>query len=405
MLVRLTRVSAYRLLLGLSVLMGWAQPVAARWTPPSAHRLGVQVQPWRTDEDDLRQIRATGFEFVRWGIAWHAVETAPGAYNWAATDRFFALVTKHGLRSLITLASGAEEALPPQGAAGRAAFATFAAAAARRYGSQQVVWEIWNEPDLARFWPPRPDSRATALLVAETCRAMKKNARSAAVVGPASASLPNAMQEPKADLYAELVRSGAAKCLDGLSMHAYRIQGNTFPDPESALADYQASRSRLTRLRASWRDVPILISEWGYPSNRLPPEVQSAYLLRTYLVNRLAGHSTSVWYEWRDNPVDPASVEAHFGLLRRDGTSKVPLPAELRIFSRVEVLRRFNLKDPRQFAVLLRDGRQLWLATWLWSSDIRESAFITANGKRLRVDYRPRLLRVTSANVDVAASD
>jgi hypothetical protein len=188
-------------------------------------------------------------------------------------------------------------------------------------------------------------------------------------------------------------------------MHSYRVQGATFPDPESALIDHDASRSRLTRLRAQWSDIPILISEWGYPSDRLPAEIQSAYLMRTHLVNRMAGLATSVWYEWRDNPVDPVSVEAHFGLLRRDGTSKVALPPELPLLRRAALLRRIDLGSPHLFAVLLRDRRQLWLARWLRTGDAREAAFITVDGIRLRADYRPRLSRVRSTNVLVTAHD
>jgi hypothetical protein len=53
------------------------------------------------------------------------------------------------------------------------AFSRFAAAAAQRYVNYFVAWEIWNEPDLPRFWPPTPRPDVYARLVSATCAAIK----------------------------------------------------------------------------------------------------------------------------------------------------------------------------------------------------------------------------------------
>ena len=72
-----------------------------------------------------------------------------------------------------------------------AAFAAFAAAAAARYGSSDIIWEIWNEPDMAGSWPPEPDAKNFTALTIATCQAIRHVAPNAIIQGPAVAHLPN----------------------------------------------------------------------------------------------------------------------------------------------------------------------------------------------------------------------
>jgi hypothetical protein len=111
--------------------------------------------------------------------------------------------------------------------------------------------------------------------------------------------------------------------------------------------------------------------------------------------------SSSVWYEWRDNPVDFASAEAHFGLLRRDTVAKAPLSRELPLLSRASIVRQVHTRNPRLFALLLRDGERLWLAHWLRTADLRESAAIMVDGKRQLTNFRPQIMGVSSVSTTV----
>jgi hypothetical protein len=364
---------------------------------------GVQVQAWRTTAADLSRIRGAGLGLVRWGIAREAVEAAPGRYEWSGPDRMFAALHGQGLASVVTLAEGAEGAAPPVTAQERAAFARFAAAAARRYARHAPLWELWNEPDIARFWPPAPNGPATARLLSETCQAIKAADRAAVVIGPASAALPNATERISPGLYAALAASPAATCLDALSMHAYRLRGSAYPDPEGALGDLYASRRVLARLRPAWARVPVIVSEWGYPTSIAPPALQSAYFVRTRLVNLMGRVSATIWYEWQDSAASAASVEAHFGLMDAANAAKAPLPPVARALATARFVRRIPSNDPRVFAALFRRGEETLVVVWLRSADLRERRRVHVGTRVLEIGYQPVMVAVPEPPVRIAA--
>ena len=246
---------------------------------------------------ELESIKGAGFNFVRWGMGWEAVEKSPGIFDWTAADAIFENLRRVGLPSIVIIGGGnhlyspwlelprlpgvreTRVPAPPESDAARMAWQRFAAAAAKRYADDPVTWEIWNEPDLSIFWPPQPDPDADAQLVSTTCGAIKRVVPGATVVAPSTAALP--VRVPK--FYTALADADVSGCLDGLSMHSYRIENGRQPDPESVERENLASRALLGRISDRWRTLPILCTEWGYPTSAVGPETQSAYLARTYL--------------------------------------------------------------------------------------------------------------------------
>ncbi len=366
--------------------------------------LGVHLQVWHIDAADLERIRSFGFSFVRWGMSWEAIEKNPGEFDWAATDAFFEKVRHSGLSSIVILATGnhhygrwlelpadlgARErkvAAPPESEAAMAAFSRFAAAAANRYADESVTWEVWNEPDLPLFWPPKPKPDAYAQLVAMTCSAIKMAAPKAMVLAPATASLP--IQAPA--LYSALAKTEASGCLDGLSMHSYRISRGWRPDPESVEAENVASRALLARLSDRWRDVPMLCTEWGYPTSAVGRATQRAYLARAYLANVASGVRATVWYEWKDSRDEPANPESHFGLQTAQGIFKVdPDDGLVRRLTSMRFVRRLESVDPQVQLLLFEEGNTKQIVAWLRSDDLARNAAIAIAGKPVILSNYP----------------
>jgi len=88
-------------------------------------------------------------------------------------------------------------------------------------------------------------------------------------------------------------------------------------NPEAAAAFYDEVRRRMA-LRAPDRDIPIVVSEWGYAVEGLGPEKQEEYLLRAIHTNRRAGIPLTIWYNWQE-PINPWHS---FGLLDVHGRPK-----------------------------------------------------------------------------------
>lgn len=373
------------------------------WLPSG---LGVHVQVWQTAPADLERIRDFGFSFIRWGISWEAVEKSPGVFDWAATDAFFDRIRQAGLPSIVILATGnplygnrldlpsqpsvreTKVAAPPETDVAVNAFSRFASAAAERYADVPVAWEIWNEPDSAIFWPPVPHPEAYARLAGAACEAIKAAVPQATVLGPATATLPNRIPA----FYEALAKTSAARCLDGLSVHSYRVKRGVRPDPESVEQANIASRAVLDGISSRWRKLPMLCTEWGYPTSSVDPNTQATYLVRTYLANLASGVAATVWYEWKDSRDEADNPEAHFGLQTQQGDFKAKLDDGVikRLLS-MKFVRRLGSGDPRIRALLFREGNADQVVAWLESVDPDQSAHVSIAGRAITLRNVPTI--------------
>ncbi|HXV59573.1 MAG TPA: hypothetical protein VEK15_02680, partial [Vicinamibacteria bacterium] len=77
------------------------------------------------------------------------------------------------------------------------------------------------------------------------------------------------------------------------------------------------------------REVPIVVSEWGYPVEGLGAEGQADFLERALTVNRRAGIPLTIWYNWQE-PITPWHS---FGLLDVRGQPKPAYDALARMSS------------------------------------------------------------------------
>jgi hypothetical protein len=284
--------------------------------------LGVNVHFTAGHADDLGRIRNAGFRIVRTDLLWDSVERERGIYDWAPFDALVADMRSARLTPLLILAysnrlyapripsapdtPSRAYAVPLNGEA-RSAFMRFARAAAERFGTD-VVWEIWNEPDL-NFGPPF-DLDAYLRFAMETCRQIRGAVPGSVVIGPAASGF-------AWPLLRHFLAADSAGCFDAVSVHPYRDRA-----PDDVLSDW----FRLTHLACKYRSpCPVLVSsEWGYSAigGAWSPERQADYVLRLYLLNLLAGVPVSILYDWQDDGLDPREKEANFGLLDYRGAPK-----------------------------------------------------------------------------------
>jgi hypothetical protein len=285
--------------------------------------LGVNVHFSKGREHDLDLVKAMGFRLFRTDLTWSKVETQRGIYDWKAYDALVANGRQRGLIPLLILAysnplytakwmgdSGRLDWAfePPVSDNARNAFVAFARAAAERYRGQ-VVWEIWNEPNLTFGKPFRLDDYIRLAL--ESCRAMRSAYREATIVGPASAGFAMGLLE-------SFVKSDKEGCFDAISVHPYRDW-----DPDSALRDWQ----RLDAVLAKWDQGHTKVainSEWGYSVRGGPwtERRQAEYVLRLYMTDLLAGIPLTIIYDLRNDGEDAHDKEANFGLLDFHGKPK-----------------------------------------------------------------------------------
>lgn len=161
---------------------------AAAAAEPPEPELGLNLR-WSGDpaamRERFRRARALGVRQVRLDWEWRAVEAVRGQRDWRALDRLVRDAAAERVALLPIVHYAPAWALP---AAGKAAdcyelapdparfadYADFLLASVRRYGPGGTAlagagairdWQVWNEPNIAQFWGPRPDPAGLAGLM------------------------------------------------------------------------------------------------------------------------------------------------------------------------------------------------------------------------------------------------
>ncbi len=337
--------------------------------------LGVNIHTTAPSPEEAALIRSTGFRTVRMDLHWHDTETRPGHYDWTPYDRLVAALRRQGIRPLLILNyghPGYDNGLAPASPQARTAFARWAAAAAERYKGQGVLWEIYNEPNLAHFWKPKPDASAYVALARETAAAIRAAAPGETIIGPASSGVDLEFLEA-------CFRLGLLDSLDAVTVHPYRHH-----EPESVLADYRRLRALIARY-AKDRDIPVLCGEWGYSAawSGYDERRQALMLTRLLLVNTAARIPLTVLYDWRNDGPSASDPEHNFGVIGLDGAPKASWHAVSMLASELdgyEFHLRLETGRPDEFVLLFKSHAGLKLAAWTTSPRERRVALPVSPG-------------------------
>lgn len=278
-----------------------------------------------------------GVTWVRIDIDWSAVQPKRRSLYWAQTDLLVNEAVAHQMNVLVMLGFTPEWA---RSTASRlisdptharptdlADFATFAQTAAKRYAPLGVhSWEIWNEPNTAKFWPTRPDADEYGRLFRAAATAIRGvDSRATLLIGGISPQYDGSTAEVPPAVYLEqLYGNGTAQLADGIAVHPYSYP-NLPMDPEQrqvgGFSDLPALQAVMTNHGDG--DKKIWITEFGAPTgssvNAVSEADQAAILLQ-------ARQQVALWdwagplmyYELVDGGTDPADGEQNFGVLRAD---------------------------------------------------------------------------------------
>ncbi len=331
-------------------------PLALFAKDPLPAPLGVNIHFTRGAPDEVDLLAATGFRLVRMDFTWGAVERRVGVYDFSAYDRLVADMDARGVRILFILDYGHPvhtKGNGPATDAERAAFVAFARAGARHFKGRRILWEVWNEPNIPQFWKPAPDVEAYAKLAVATARAIREEDPEALVLAPATSTIDLRFLEG-------CFRRGLLDAVDVVTVHPYRSTG-----PETM--ERELGELRAAMARCGGRLLPIANGEWGYSAVRVPLQTQADYLARQALFGLAMGFVFNIWYDWRDDGLDPKDPEHHFGSVYRDFK---PKPASIAMQTLAEALAGFvfvkRLPPDRGevVALLFARGAEERVAAW-----------------------------------------
>jgi hypothetical protein len=305
-----------------------------------APRLGVNIHA-QNDTHALDLAREAGFQFVRADLLWRQVERN-GAFRFLGADRLMSALDTRGLGALWILDYGHPQhgGERPQTPDDIAAFARFAEAAAAHFKGRKVRYEIWNEPNTERFWPPAPDPAQYAALLREAAAGIRRADPDAPIAsgGIGRNDLP---------FLERVIDAGGAAGVSAIAVHPYRRA-----PPETLAADLPPVRDLIrTKLGAG---VELWDSEWGYASydyfsQNLPGDGHSAagrkrqavLAVRELLTVWELALPLAIWYDLHDDGDDPRNPEHNYGLLDKNGADK-PAMAAIRRLAQLAASHRYT---------------------------------------------------------------
>jgi hypothetical protein len=292
------------------LLAGFLPPASAAQLPGSTVPEGLGVNIHFTDPrpGEMEMLAGAGFRWIRMDFSWGGTERERGRYDFSPYDRLLAALDAHKIRAVLIFDYSNphyDGGLSPASDEGRAAFARWAAAAAGHFRNRGVLWEMYNEPNIA-FWKPKPDVEQYVKLALAVGKALHEAELGELYMGPASSEMPIPFLE-------ECFKAGLLQYWAAVSVHPYR-HGN----PETVAFDYARIRKLIGRYAPKGKTIPIISGEWGYSSawKHIGEAEQGKLLPREFLTNLANGVPLSIWYDWHDDGRDPNEPEHHFGTVR-----------------------------------------------------------------------------------------
>eukprot|EP01012_Entosiphon_sulcatum_P051905 TRINITY_DN71289_c0_g1_i1.p1 TRINITY_DN71289_c0_g1~~TRINITY_DN71289_c0_g1_i1.p1 ORF type:complete len:485 (-),score=94.64 TRINITY_DN71289_c0_g1_i1:111-1565(-) len=312
------------LLLALSATLlvaAWAQKPALK-----RQRFGVNIHFTSSSAGVVTQL-SSAFKVARMDYNWARVEGTPGAYDFSAYDGLLRDLKQNGVQPYWILDYGNphyDNGQPPRSPAALEAFAKFAVASIDHFKGNEVIWELWNEPN-GGFWPPKANATEYAALALAVGKALYGRSDLSGVetlIGPATAGIDQRFLETVFQL-------GVLEYFDAVSVHPYRQGG-----PETVVAEYDAVAQLIAAHAPKDRPQPPIVSgEWGWstchdPQSGYPRACtggantgnvslrdQAKYLARQWLVNAWQGAPVSIYYDFVNDGTDPTQGEQNFGSL------------------------------------------------------------------------------------------
>ncbi|HEY0068692.1 MAG TPA: hypothetical protein VGE04_01845, partial [Chloroflexia bacterium] len=162
-----------------SAAMPHAQAAAAP-APDASSPFGIagvmRWPDWGSFSQPVDAFLETGAAWVREDFAWGLIQPTEQKFEWTATDRIVGALAERKVNVLGIISYSANWATPSKEDDRQASaisfyppdpekYANFVRTMVSRYKGTVKHWEIWNEPDNALFWKPKPNAREYAELL------------------------------------------------------------------------------------------------------------------------------------------------------------------------------------------------------------------------------------------------
>jgi len=354
---------------------------------------------------NLSLMRQAGVTAIRDEISWSAVERQKGRYAMPeSASSFVNGALDAGIEPLLIFDYGNrfyDNGDKPLSAAAIEAFTRYAEFVVRHFKGKLHLYEVWNEWDIAIGHTAPGSAENYARLLKAVYPRIKAIDRSITVLGgcPTSGGIRKGWLD-------QMLAAGALESLDAVSIHTYNYSGQSHARTPEAWAEFVAETERGIRKYSHDRDVPIYVTEMGWPTHTgprsTPPEQSAAFLARMFLLARTMPYVKGIWwYDFQDDGWKADYNENNFGLVRPDLTPKpsyFALQGIAILAAGAEFAGKLETAESDTIALKFRLKYKDALAIWSHNAQARTVAVATAAPKSgsavIAVAGRPAIERL-----------
>lgn len=270
--------------------------------------------------------RDLGMGRVRIGASWKEVESRAGQDDWSALDARVASARDAGLAPLLIIQDVPAWVEIPQGSGISQdvldlalGYGEFAGRVAARYGSAVDDYEIWNEPNLDRFWPSPNPAQYMMFLKAAYPRIHAVDQEATVVSAGLAPAADTATTMSPMTYLTTMYDLGLRDYSDAVGMHPY-----SFPELPSGQSEWNTFRAltEIHDLMAQRGDggKKIWLTEYGAPTagmggKPVSQQMQAQSVVEAYELARDTDYLGPIFiYTLVDGGGSSWSTEYHFGL-------------------------------------------------------------------------------------------
>jgi flagellar hook assembly protein FlgD len=276
-------------------------------------------------DNEAKLMEQAYVHYSREEFEWNRIEPRQDYFDWAKFDQTVAVAKARNVDIIAKLVYTADWASSAPAGTASADIRYFPPAdmtdwidyvtkTVTRYKDSVNVWEVWNEPNLDKYWKPAPNAAAYAEMLTATYAAIKSiQPGSTVLVGGLASGFPESYMN-------SLLANGAGNAFDGIAMHMY-VAGA----PEPSIIDSWMSAAE-TYLARKLPGRSLWITEIGWTTcescTTKVTEDQQAQFLSRFMIDAV-GHGIVgiTWFNLRELGTSTSSID-NYGLVERGGRLK-----------------------------------------------------------------------------------